>query len=30
MMDRAVGNFKKGKVSPPIDLRKYLAKATHS
>jgi hypothetical protein len=27
MMDKAVGNFKKRKVSPAIDLKKYLGKA---
>jgi hypothetical protein len=27
MMDKAVGNFKKGKVSPPIDFRKHLRMA---
>jgi hypothetical protein len=27
MMDKAVGNFKKRKVSPAIDLQKYLGKA---
>ena len=27
MMDRAVDNFKKGKVSPPVDFRKHLGMA---
>ena len=27
MMDKAVGNFKKGKVSPVIDFQKHLGKA---
>jgi hypothetical protein len=27
MMDKAVGNFKKGKVSPAIDFRKHIGKA---
>ena len=30
MMDKAVGNFKKGKVSPAIDFRKYLRKAVRT
>jgi len=30
MMDKAIGNFKKGKASPTIDFQKYLRKVTHS
>jgi len=30
MMDKAVGNFKKKKVSSAIDLKKYLAKAARA
>ncbi len=26
MMDKAMGHFKKGKVSPPIDFRKHLGR----